>query len=81
MAKISEVFGRVNEFGTVDILYIDDAEPASCIEDAPLTINNIKHACHACHAGQTIESVKYNSSKITITISDARLLGIEIEGA
>lgn len=78
MAKISEVFGRINEFGTVDILYIDDAEPATCIEDAPLTINNIKHAWHA---GQTIESVKYNSSKITITISDARQLGIEIEGA
>ncbi|MEX0557510.1 hypothetical protein [Raoultella terrigena] len=78
MAKISEIFGRINEFGTVDILYIEDAEPATCIEDAPSTINNIKPAWHA---GQTIESVKYNSSKITITISDARLLGIEIEGA
>lgn len=77
MAKISEIFGRVNELGTVDILYIDDAEPATCIEDAPLTINNIKHAWQA---GQTTESVKYQSSRITITIADARLLGIEIEG-
>lgn len=78
MAKISEIFGRVNELGTVDILYIDDAEPATCIDDAPLTINNIKHAWHP---GQTIESVRYNSSRITITIADARLLGVEIEGA
>ena len=77
MAKISEIFGRVNALGTVDILYIDDAEPATCIEDAPLTINNIKHAWQAV---QTTESVKYQSSRITITIADARLLGIEIEG-
>lgn len=77
MAKISEIFGRVNEFGTVDILYIEDAEPAGCIEDAPLTINNIKHAWHP---GQSVESVRYSSGRITITIDDARLLGIEIEG-
>ena len=77
MAKISEIFGRMNEFGTVDILYTEDAEPATCIEDAPVTINNIKHAWQA---GQTIESVKYQSSRITITVDDARLLGIEIEG-
>lgn len=77
MAKISQIFGRVNALGTVDILYIDDAEPATCIEDAPLTINNIKYAWQA---GQTTESVKYQSSRITITIADARLLGIEIEG-
>jgi len=76
MAKINEIFGRVNEFGTVDILYTETGEPASSIEDAPETINNIQHEFYR---GKTIESVRYENDKITITVSDARKLGIEIE--
>ncbi|MFP5845234.1 hypothetical protein [Salmonella sp. 741265052_HSA] len=76
MAKINEIFGRVNEFGTVDILYVDDGESVTSIEDAPEFIKNIRHTYGV---PQPSGSVRYDHDEIIITLGDAILLGIEIE--
>lgn len=76
MAKINEIFGRVNEFGTVDILYVDDGESVTSIEDAPEFIKNIRHTYGV---SQPSGSVRYEHDEIIITLDDAILLGIEIE--
>lgn len=81
MATLNEIFGRINEFGTVDVLYIADGEPATCITDAPEHIKNIRHT-FVC-GGKILEvsgSVRYQSDKIIISIADAQKIGLEIEG-
>lgn len=76
MATIGEVFGRFNAFGTVDVLYIEDGQPATSITDAPEFIKNINHT-HG--AEDPVGSVRYQHDKIVITKSDAVALGLEIE--
>ncbi|EIV2085497.1 hypothetical protein A8C14_003406 [Klebsiella aerogenes] len=67
-ALISEVFGRINEEGTVDILYVEDGHPVTRLDASNVYPVNSSLSVSYDHA----EGIK-------LTQEDARLIGIDIE--
>lgn len=67
-ASLSEVFGRVNAEGNVDILYSDDGYPVSSLNVANLY-----------PIGSTLSVHHEHPEEITVTLADALRIGIEIE--
>lgn len=67
-ALISEVFGQLNEEGTVDILYVEDGYPVTRLDASNVYPVNSSLSVSYDHA----EGIK-------LTKEDARLIGIDIE--
>ncbi|WP_154974937.1 hypothetical protein [Klebsiella grimontii] len=65
--SISEVFGRINAEGNVDILFVEDGYPVTLLDADAYPVNSDL-------------SVRYDHSEgITLTLEDARNIGIDIE--
>ncbi|MBZ7361715.1 hypothetical protein ACLBW7_10135 [Klebsiella grimontii] len=67
-ALISEVFGRINEEGNVDILYVEDGFPVTRLDASNVYPVNSSLSVNYDHA-----------EGITLTQEDARRIGIDIE--
>ncbi|HBC0038432.1 TPA: hypothetical protein JGA48_002659 [Salmonella enterica] len=66
-ASISEVFGRINSEGNVDILFTDSGESVTRLDANVFPVNSELGARYDHPEG------------IELTISDAKRIGIEIE--
>ncbi|HAT1642375.1 TPA: hypothetical protein I8Y18_003537 [Raoultella ornithinolytica] len=65
--SISEVFGRINAEGNVDILYVEDGFPVTRLDANVYPVNSDL-------------SVRYDHPEgITLTLKDARNIGVDIE--
>lgn len=63
----TDVFGRLNSMGNVDILFVDDGYPVTCLDADVFPVNSDLGA-------------RYDHAEgITITLADAKRLGIDIE--
>lgn len=68
MANLNEVFGRMNDNGNVDILYINDGERVT-----RLNVDGV-------YPVDSSLSTRYeHASGIILTVEDAKSLNIEIE--
>lgn len=77
MATVNEIFGRINAYGYVDILYRDTGESITNISDAPVPVSNIHNTLGLRR--QTIFDVSCPADQVMITVDDAALLNIEVE--
>ncbi|QSW17640.1 hypothetical protein J1F62_29535 (plasmid) [Klebsiella michiganensis] len=67
ITTISEVFGRINAEGNVDILYVEDGSPVTRLDVNAYPVNSEL-------------GVRYDHSEgITLTLEDARNIGIDLE--
>lgn len=66
-ASISEVFGRINAEGNVDILFVEDGYPVNRLDANAYPVNSDFSVRHDHPEG------------ITLTLEDARKIGIDIE--
>lgn len=65
--SISEVFGRINAEGNVDILFVEDGCPVTRLDADAYPINSDL-------------SVRYDHAEgIVLTLEEARTIGIDIE--
>lgn len=65
--SISEVFGRINAEGNVDILFVEDGSPVNRLDADAYPVNSDL-------------SVRYDHAEgIVLTQEDARKIGIDIE--
>ncbi len=72
MTNLNEVFGRMNEQGTVDILYIETGEPVTTLNADAMTSNH--------NAAPSARHCTYEHAEgIELTVKTAKSLGIEIE--
>ncbi|ELQ4186790.1 hypothetical protein QSO38_004404 [Escherichia coli] len=67
-ASISEVFGRINKNGNVDILFIEDGSPVTRLD-----VDNVYPV------GSEVSTRYDHPEGIELTLSDAERIGIEIE--
>lgn len=68
MTKLNEVFGRINEQGNVDILYINDGDRVTRLD------------VDGCYPVNSSLSTRYeHSNGIVLTVEQCNELGIEIE--
>ncbi|WP_158784178.1 hypothetical protein [Pantoea sp. BAV 3049] len=65
--ELSEVFGRINNSGTVDILFIDDGE----------RVNQLNSDVYP--VGECLNARNYHSRGVVLSLGDAQKLGIIIE--
>ncbi|PHM23008.1 hypothetical protein [Xenorhabdus ehlersii] len=68
MANINEIFGRINQSGNVDILYMETGENVTRIE-----INGLYPV------GSNVSSLYEHPAGIELILEDALRVGIEIE--
>lgn len=72
MTKLTEVFGRMNELGTVDILYVETGEAVTVLSADAMTSN--------WSADPSARHCTYEHAEgIQFTVKTAKSLGIEIE--
>lgn len=72
MTNLNEVFGRMNEQGTVDILYIETGERVTVLNANAMTSNH--------NADPSARHCTYEHAEgIELTVKTTKSLGIEIE--
>lgn len=72
MTNLKDVFGRINDLGTVDVLYIETGEAVTTLNADALVSNY--------NATSTDRHCKYEHAEgIQLTVETAKSLGIEIE--